>query len=370
MKSILKSNWLKLILAGILLILFYKSVDNLNNIFSFFGTFLRVARPCIYGAVIALFAYVPVRKLETVIKKVKVFSKPKLAKMLSIFLVYVSVIVILSFAVKFIIPVLYKNVEELITKLPGYIAHLNKLTAHISFLPEFNLGFFGEQVLKLINLERLNEYLSIVTGVANSFVTFFVSVIISIYIILEKDSIKLLFRRIHKCFRIGNKSDIFVRYIKKIVSLFRSYFTGLFLDSVLIGVICTIVFMIFKVPYAVFLGLVIAIGNMIPFFGPIVAAVVVYLIAMISLGPVNALWLLIFQLIMGQIDGNIIQPKIVGSQVGVSPLAVLVSVTIFGGLFGPIGMILGVPVCASAKLVLEDYLADGRIDGKDFHTTQ
>ena len=74
-----------------------------------------------------------------------------------------------------------------------------------------------------------------------------------------------------------------------------------------------------------------AIGNMIPFFGPIVAALVTYLIGMIGLGPVNALWILVFQFVLGQIDGNIIQPKIVGSQVGVSPLLVLVSVTVFGG---------------------------------------
>ena len=363
MKKVFDSSWIKLILSGILLIVVYKSVDNLNNIFSFVTTFLDVAKPCVIGAVIALFAYVPVRKVEGLFSKVRFPFIQKHAKAFGITCVYLAFIAVLAIAIKYIVPVLYRNIEDLITKIPAYLERLNKLTEHIEFLPEFNLGFIGEQLLKYFNLERLNEYLSVITGIANSFVAFVVSVIISIYIILEKEPMSVVLSKLSKRLKTGNRARIFVAYVKKIVALFRSYFAGLFMDSVLIGVVCTLVFVIFKVPYAVFLGLVIAIGNMIPFFGPIVAAAIAYLIAMISLGPVNAIWILVFQLIMGQIDGNIIQPKIVGSQVGVSPLLVLVAVTVFGGLFGPVGMILGVPVCASAKLVLEDYLEDGRIDG-------
>lgn len=362
MKKILESSWLKLILSGILLIVIYKSVDNLSNIFSFFSKFLTVARPCIIGVVIALFVYVPVQKVELLFGKVKLGFVKKHAKAFGLTVVYLTLFLLIGIAIKYIAPVLYKNMEELITKIPSYLEQLNKLTERVSFLPELNLGFIGEQMLKYFNLERLNEYLSVITGIANSFIAFLVSIIISVYIILEKNQMKEFLSKLLKRLRAGQKTEIAIMYVRDIISLFRSYFAGLLMDSLLIGVVCTVVFAAFKVPYAVFLGLVIAVGNMIPFFGPIIAAVVAYLIAMISLGPVNAIWVLIFQLIMGQIDGNIIQPKIVGSQVGVSPLTVLVSVTILGGLFGPLGMILGVPVCASAKLVIEDYLEDGKID--------
>ena len=362
MKKFLESNWLKLLLSGVLLIVVYKSVDNLSNIFSFLQQLLSVARPCIIGAVIALFVYIPIKKVEGVLGKVKLNFVKKHAKAFGIFAVYLALFLLIGVAIKYIVPVLYKNIEDLVAKIPQYLEQLNKLTEHLTFLPEVDLGFIGEQLLKYFNLERLNEYLTVITGIANSFISFLVSIIISVYIILEKDQMALFVSKLGKRLHTGKKTEIVMMYIKDIVALFRSYFAGLLMDSLLIGVICTFVFVMFKVPYAVFLGLVIAVGNMIPFFGPIIAAVVAYLIAMISLGPINAIWVLVFQLVMGQIDGNIIQPRIVGSQVGVSPLMVLVSVTIFGGLFGPLGMILGVPVCASAKLVIEDYLDDGKID--------
>lgn len=363
MKKLFESNWLKLILTGILLIVVYKSVDNLNNIFSFFGTFLDVIMPCLIGAVIALFAYKPVRKIEGLFSKIRFVPVKRHAKALGVLVVYLAAFAVLAVAIKFIVPVLYKNIEELVIKVPGYIEQLNGLLTHLAFLPKLDLSFIGEKLLRYFDFERINQYLSVITGIANSFVSFIVSIIISIYIILEKEQIAQFLARLRRHLNFGGNADIIVMYIKKIIALFRSYFAGLLLDSILIGTISTIVFAVFRVPYAVFLGLAVAIGNMIPFFGPIIAAIVIYFIGMISLGPLNALWILAFQLILGQIDGNIIQPKIVGSQVGISPLLVLISVTVFGGLFGPLGMILGVPICASAKLVLDDYLADGKIDG-------
>ncbi len=363
MKKTFKSSWLTLIVTGILLILVYKSVDNLNNIFLFLGKILQVLTPCIIALLIALFAYKPAKKVENLIRKVPCRLVAKRAKVLGVLVIYVVFIAIISVAVKFIVPVLYKNIEDLIVKIPSYAERLNQLMSHVDFLPKFDLSFISEILVNYFNFERLNQYLSVITGIANSFISFFVSIIISIYIILEKDGIMLFLAKVRGRLKIGSKADIFTFYIHKIIALFRSYFAGLFLDSVLIGTISGVVFAIFGVPYAVFLGLAVAVGNLIPFFGPIVAAIITYLISMISLGPLSAIWVLVFQLIMGQIDGNLIQPKIVGSQVGISPLLVLISVTVFGGLFGPVGMILGVPVCASVKLVIDDYLSDGKIDG-------
>ena len=363
MKKIFENNWLKVLLTGILFIVVYKSVDNLNNIFSFFGTFLSVITPCIIGALIALFAYNPVRKVEDLFQKMNLKPALKYKKLFAVLIVYFIAFFVLGIAIKYIVPVLYKNVEELIVKIPVLIEHLNGLFSKLEFMPQLNIGAIGEKLLGYLDFERINHYLSVITGIANSFVSFLVSIIISIYIILEKEQITAFFVKLRERMTIKEKTDLFVRYTRKIVALFRSYFTGLFIDSVIIGAVTTIVFAAFKVPYAVFLGLIVAIGNMIPFFGPIVAAIIIYFIGMISLGPLNALWLLAFQLVLGQIDANVIQPKIIGSYVGISPLLVLISVTVFGGLFGPLGMVFGVPICASAKLVLDDYLADGKIDG-------
>lgn len=363
MKKLRDNSWLKLLLIGIILIVIYKSVDNLSGIFSFFGTVLEVLTPCIIGAVIALFMYVPTKKLEGVIKKIKWSPVQKNARLISAIFVYVIAFCVLAFGIKFIIPVLYKNVEELIVKIPGYAENLNKLTANINFIPKFDMTFLEEILKKYLDPAKINSYISLISGIFNSFISFVVSVIISLYIVLETENIKAYLHRLRAHINIGKKADIYVFYARKVVSLFRSYFAGLFLDSLLIGAISTVVFMLFDIKYPAFLGLVIGIGNFIPIFGPIVAAFVVYFIGVLSLDPISALWLFAYQIILAQVDGNIINPKIVGSHVGLKPLWVLISVTIFGGLFGPLGMVLGVPVFASVKLVMDDFLDDGRVNG-------
>jgi len=102
---------------------------------------------------------------------------------------------------------------------------------------------------------------------------------------------------------------------------------------------------------------------MIPFFGPIVSAVIVYIICALVMGPFPALWALLFQIIVGQLDSNLIQPKIVGGSVGISPLWVIFAVTFFGGIWGPLGMIIGVPVVAAIRFLYHDYREDGKLDG-------
>ena len=99
-----------------------------------------------------------------------------------------------------------------------------------------------------------------------------------------------------------------------------------------------------------------------PFFGPIIANVVIFIISAITLGPFKALWIILFQFVFAQVDGNVIQPKIISNSTGISPRLVRVAVLIFGDLFGFIGMIVGVPVCAVIKDIVTDYVEDGRLE--------
>ena len=91
---------------------------------------------------------------------------------------------------------------------------------------------------------------------------------------------------------------------------------------------------------------------MIPFFGPIIAAIIVTFISAMALGPIKALWILLFQIVLGQIDGNVIQPRIIGGSVGISPFWVIFAVLLFGGIWGPWGMLLGVPIVASIRMMI------------------
>ena len=362
MKSLLKSNWMKLLFVGVLLIIIYKSVDKIADVFSAAVAFINSLLPIIIGTGIALFTIPPVRATEKLVKKIPAKPIQKAARVVSVLVVYFLLFLILGCGIRYIVPVLYKNIEDIVLKLPIYAERLNAILEAAPFADNLNIDAFIENAIGYFDISRISTYLSFVTGVANSFLSFVVSVIISVYIILDKEKIYAFLKRLREVLKIGDGGSIFILYVHKIVALFRSYFTGLIIDSTIVGTVSAIVFFVFRIPYAVFLGLVVAIGNMIPFFGPIVAAVITYLFATIHLGPLNALGILAFQLVIGQIDGNVIQPKIIGSHVGISPLVVLVSVTVFGGLFGPLGMILGVPVCASAKLMLDDYMDNRKFD--------
>ena len=134
--------------------------------------------------------------------------------------------------------------------------------------------------------------------------------------------------------------------------MFYSYFAGLAIDAAVVGLVSTLFYMVYGAPYPWFLGLIVGIGNMIPFFGPIASALLVTFISAISLGPIKALWILLFQIVLGQIDGNLIQPRILGNSVGISPFWVIFGVLLFGGLLGPWGMLLGVPIVAAIRMMI------------------
>jgi len=355
---------LNLVLSGTILILIYKLISNFSAITGFFGKITGLLTPVIIGIVIAFFLYKPIHSIENAVLKSSSKVVKKFAKTLSILAVYLIIAAFLGIAIKFIAPKVYTNVVDLINHTPEYYQKITAFINENEYLSEIaTLDRLTQKLTQFLNFENLNKYIGVIGGIANSFLSFFLSIVISIYIILEKNSIFAFFSLVRHKYFAGKKSLCFISYLRKICDLFYKYFCGLALDAVIIGSIAAIVFALFKIPYAVLIGLIIEIGNMIPFFGPIISAVIVFIICAITINPLNALWILIFQIILGQIDSNLIQPKIISNSTGISPLLVLVSVIVFGDLFGPIGMILGVPVCATIKMLVVDYMDNGILDG-------
>ena len=362
MKKILDNKWIQFIIAVTIIIVIYKCFNNLADIKRGIGYLFGVFFPCILGSIIALFLYKPVRKFQSIYEKIKIPQKRTLP--LSIATVFLIVMTIIAVAINFIVPPIYKNLEELATNLPVFYRTIGDFIIEHD-IQKFIPGEVFHQLLpKVVNLDMISKYIGIVGDIANSFLTIFLSIVLSVYLLLEKNKIFAFLNLIREKFFNNSKADIVIKYLKKSILLFYSYFRGLFTDAIIMGVLCTIMFKFFNVPYSAVLGLVVAIGNLVPFFGPIVSAAIVFIISAISLSPLTAVWLLIVQLIVGQIDANLIQPKILSHSTGISPLLVLISVTVFGSLWGTAGMILGVPICAIAKMIITDYLNDGKINGK------
>ncbi|MBP3361557.1 MAG: AI-2E family transporter [Clostridia bacterium] len=363
MKNI-ESKWVKIVLCGIILIICYKLIDNYRGVLASLSAAAHLFLPFTAGIVIAFFTSRPSGKIE---QKLAGTGRPFLkrhARVLGVLSVYLIFFAVIAFAMVFISPRLYRNAQELVANIPQYYDMVNKFISENEFLSRYaSVESIGQHFLKFISMENVNRWFGIIGSVANSFLTVFMSIVISIYINLEKDQIFSFARLIKNKFFKGGFIDVAVLYGRRIIDVFYSYMSGMVIDAIAVGTVSAIALSLFKVPYAVLLGVLVAIGNMIPFFGAIISSVVLCIISLISLGPLKAVWVLIFQLVLGQLDGNLLQPRILSSSTGISPLLVLLSVLIFGDIFGVAGMILGVPVCAAIKMMILDYLDNGILDG-------
>lgn len=353
----------QILIIGIILILAYKIINNFEHIWFAFGDILSTLGPFFAGILIAFFLYRPVRKVNELMSRCRIRLVQKFSLVISTLLVYCVILLILVLTIQFVLPIIYDNIEDFVIHIPKYYAVLESFLEEHELLNDLNLTqFINDNLIKKLNLSTLNQYIGLVSKVANSFLSAFMSVIFSIYIILEKEAVFSFFKRIFQVNDPKRPTVILIHYARKTIDLFYSYFSGLFLDALIMGITSFLVLSCFKVPYAPLMGVITAVGNMIPFFGPIVSTVTIFIVSLLTIGPLRSIWVVLALFVMAQLDSNVLQPKIISNSVGVSPLLVLLSVTVFGGLFGAAGMFLGVPVVAAIKIVVEDYLDDRKIN--------
>ncbi|QSX07138.1 AI-2E family transporter [Sedimentibacter sp. zth1] len=207
------------------------------------------------------------------------------------------------------------------------------------------------ELIKFISNFLLNS----VTTIGSSILTIVTSFILALYMLIEKEDLIARAKRLVYAFFPERKSEFVFETATNANRIFKSYLVGKLIDSLIVGVISIIVFSIFKVPYAPLMGSIIGIFNLIPYFGPIIGAVPVVVVCFI-ISPSKALTALIIIIIIGQLDGNFIDPKIVGNNVGVSPFWVVSAVIVGGSMLGPVGMILGVPSVVLIKTIIEDTI--------------
>ncbi len=224
------------------------------------------------------------------------------------------------------------------------------LAASESLKAQFN------DILRNTALSLMNA----MTNLGSKMITLITSFIINIYMLAEKDKLINWCKSFLYAYLCESRAKRTIYIFKKANTIFKSFLTGKIIDSSIVGLICAILFTIFKVPYAALMGTVIGLFNIIPYFGPIIGSVPVILVSLF-INPPKALAALIIILVVQQIDANFMDPRIVGKNVGVSPFWIITAVTLGGNLFGVIGMLFGVPVVVLIKTILEENMED--VDG-------
>ena len=186
---------------------------------------------------------------------------------------------------------------------------------------------------------------TVVLALVNLLKDIIVAVIVSVYLLARKDVFAAQSKKILYSIFPTRAADLLVEESRSAYRILSGFINGTLVDSFIVGVICLICFTVFQFPYPMLLAVIIGVTNVIPFFGPFIGAIPSGLLILL-VSPRQCLYFVIFIFVLQQLDGNILHPKILGSSVGLASFWVLFAVLLFGGLFGFVGMVLGVPVFA------------------------
>ena len=361
---------LAVIFISILLVVIF---TDLPGFFKLVTNILNILSPLISGAVIAFLLNPLVRLVDRWLapKLTKHEKKPgsgkKLSRAISIVfaLIFAALVIYAFFSI--LLPQLGESIQGIIDSAPKYFLSIEQWATNLlADNPE--VQYYADMAIGKIQ-EYLNEWIStsLPTDIQNVLTTVFTSafsvvkslanivigVFASIYILASKDKFQAQGKKIVVALFKPARADHILHVGREINRVFNGFVIGKIIDSAIIGVLCYLGMLILKLPYPALVATVVGVTNVIPFFGPIIGAVPSALLILL-VNPLQAFYFVIFVIVLQQVDGNVIGPRILGNSVGISGFWVLISITVATSLFGFAGMILGVPVFAVIYMLISD----------------
>ncbi len=357
-------KWMYWFTLAVAIILVYNLFDNIEGVSAFFGRLGDILSPFFGGILIAYILYMPVKKFESIFTKSKMKLIRKKSRGLSIITVFLIIISLIVIASNIIFPILTESITDFALNFETYykeaLSSYEKLPSDSILKSEEIQNVVDEiqniNIFEYINFDNVMKYAQDAINAVTGIVDIFIAIIVSIFILLQRTriigAIKRLINAIFEERTYKNLNKIF----NNSNQVFFRFLAGQFLDAIVVGILTTIVMTIMGVEYAPLLGFLIGIFNMIPYVGAIIAVALSALITIVTGGLSQAVWMLIVVTIVQQIDANIINPKIIGNSLKISPLVVIFAITVGGAYFGILGMFLSVPVCAVFLIIIDDYI--------------
>lgn len=335
-----------------------------NNINSIITTLL----PFIIGASIAYVLNFVLKFYEDMVFVLIGLNKfkDKSKRGLAILFTYFTAALLIYLFMHFVLPQLIDSIVGLANNIPQYV---NDATVQIDKL----IGSLDveDEYLNII-LEKWNELVGyIITIITNmvpvlgnfvvtltsSVFNIIIGIIVSIYILIDKEKFVSLSKKIIFALFPEKKAKRILEISRRSNETFGKFLSGKILDSFIIGVLTFVILAIFKMPYTLLISVIIGITNIIPFFGPFIGAIPSAII-ILFVSPVQALWFIGIVTVIQQIDGNIIGPKILGDSIGISAFWILFSLLIFSKLLGIVGMVIGVPIFAVIYSIIKENIEE------------
>ena len=350
------------------LILFF-IIHNLKFVLKTIDNLVAITLPVIFGIVLAFLLNIPMsfleRKIILLIQKLKVDKKRafKISRAISLLLVLLIFICVITFTINIVIPEIIKSFYIFIEKAPEQIKNIQGLLIknYDNYLIDSVLSKIQEidgDISKIINnLVQItfSGVLNITLGITNILINFILGLIISIYILLEKETLKYQLKLLINTVATDKYKSSIIEILKLIYSKFKKYIFGQAIDSAILFIMIFISMTIFKIPYEIFISFILAICAAVPILGPLIGIIITTIIMIIA-GYKNILFFILIVVLMQQIEGNIIYPIVVGNSIGLSSLYIVVVVIVFSSLFGIFGVIIGVPLCGVLYEIICKYV--------------
>ena len=340
-------------------IAFYLLLNNLGYFLGRIGIFINILSPFAGGIVIAYILDPMVKFFYT-----RLFKEKKGTRGFAILLAYAVAILLLMLLAWLVVPQIVNSIGMLFTNFPSYIQGVQNMLLYV----QSEYGIDLQQATKMLDdseamvkeiyamaTEAMPQIVASISSVASNFVAIFTSIAASIYMLADKDHLLHQLRTLAHAFLPEKVASNTLRICHYANVNFTGFFVGKIIDSAIIGVITFVAMTILRLDFAVLISVFIGITNIIPVFGPFIGAIPsVFILLLID--PLQAVIFCVLILIIQQLDGNFIGPKILGSSIGISALWILFSIVVGGDLFGIVGMVVGVPVFATLYGLAQEFV--------------
>ena len=361
----MKITWRNLIRIGIVIFALYLCIHYLSAVQGLIALLIGAATPFFVGFAIAYVVNILMSFYEKLYfpkstKKVAAVTRRPFCMTLS----FISLLVIIALVVYLVVPKFVDCIKLLTAQIPPFLDNVISSKFFTKYIPadiysKIAAIDFSQMISKGVQLiasgigDVTNVLVSAVSSVVSGVVTAFISIIFAIYILIAKDKlVAQSYRLIHAYLP---KFEDRVKYVISVFNQsFKKYIVGQATEAVILGVLCTLGMLIFRFPYAGMIGALVGFTAIIPVAGSYIGAGVGAFM-MLTDSPLKALLFLVFIVVLQQLEGNLIYPKVVGDTVGLPAIWVLAAVVVGGALFGVVGMLVGVPLMAGLyRLIRED----------------
>lgn len=340
--------------------------------------FFSIIAPILYAILLAYLLYQPIKYIDKFLyncfnsKNDKIKKYNKLIRFISVLIMLGVVVILLILVYNFLIPPMLRSINEIIHSLPEFQAQLrtwtNELVQQLNSknINVQNTGHLSGDIIDKVGVVAqgvLNTVFSLFSNLSSIVLDTVVTIILTVYFLIDRERLIYQLRRIRDVLfppRIGRGISIFIHDLDDIVG---GFLVGEVLDSIIVGIVSALLLLLIRHPFAILIGAIAGVTNIIPYVGPIIGAALAFFFGIftsIPLGIAGAVLLLLYQ----QIDGNFVQPKIVGDKIGLSPVWVLIAVLIGGSYFGALGMILSMPFAGLLRIYFNRYSDYKRLKGK------